>query len=141
MTRKRTRENLYIMLFQTNFHSEEDVMEQAGIYLEGLEDADATNKAKTELKDRFQTVLEHIGEIDKIIEEKSKGWELSRLPKADLSVMRLAVFEILFDEDVPNGVAINEAVELAKKYGGDKSYGFVNGVLASIAKDTQKDGE
>lgn len=141
MTRKRIRENLYIMLFQINFHSKEDVLEQADIYLEGLEDADATKKAKAELKDRLQAVLEQIGKIDKIIEEKSKGWELSRLPKADLSVMRLAVFEILFDENVPNGVAINEAVELAKKYGGDKSYGFVNGVLASIAKDTQKDGE
>lgn len=135
MTRKRTRENLYIMLFQNNFHSENDVLEQADIYLERLEDADATKKAKTELKERFQSVLEHIEEIDKVIEERSKGWTISRLAKADLTVMRLAAFEILYDEEVPNSVAINEAVELAKKYGGDKSSGFVNGVLASIARD------
>lgn len=135
MTRKRTRENLYIMLFQTDFHKQEDRMEQADIYLEGLEDADATKKAKGELRARFESVLEHIEEIDKKIEEKANGWTLPRLAKADLTVMRLAIFEILFDEEVPNKVAINEAVELAKVYGGDKSSGFVNGVLASVVKE------
>lgn len=135
MTRKRTRENLYIMLFQTDFHKQEDRMEQADIYLEHLTDKDATKKAKGELRARFESVLEHIGEIDARIEEKAKGWTLSRLSKADLTVMRLAVFEILFDKDVPNGVAINEAVELAKLYGGDKSPGFVNGILASVVKE------
>lgn len=135
MTRKKTRENLYIMLFQTDFHEKDDRMEQADIYLERLEDADATKKAKAELRERFQAVLEHISEIDQRIEEKAKGWTISRLAKADLTVMRLAIFEILFDSEVPNSVAINEAVELAKRYGGDKSYGFVNGVLASVIKD------
>lgn len=135
MTRKRIRENLYIMLFQTDFHKQEDRVEQADIYLEGLEDADATKKAKAELKERYTSVLEHIEEIDKKIEEKANGWTLSRLAKADLTVLRLAIFEILFDDEVPNGVAINEAVELAKRYGGDKSYGFVNGVLASVVKE------
>ena len=135
MTRKRIRENLYIMLFQTNFHEEGDRIEQADIYLEGMESADASKKAKKELMERFQAVLEHMDEIDKKIEEKAKGWEISRLAKADLSVMRLAIFEILYDDEVPDGVAINEAVELAKRYGGDKSYGFVNGVLASVVKD------
>lgn len=135
MTRKRTRENLYIMLFQTDFYSREDRLEQAELYLERLEDADATNKAKAELKERFQAVLEHLDEIDEKIGEKAAGWTISRLAKADLTVMRLATFEILYDEEVPNSVAINEAVELAKRYGGDKSYGFVNGVLASIVKE------
>lgn len=123
------------MLFQTNFHEEGDRIEQADIYLEGMESADASKKAKKELRERFQAVLEHMDEIDKKIEEKAKGWEISRLAKADLSVMRLAIFEILYDDEVPDGVAINEAVELAKRYGGDKSYGFVNGVLASVVKD------
>ena len=73
-------------------------------------------------------------EIDQKISEKAEGWSLQRLSKSDLAVLRLATYEILFDEEVPDGVAINEAVELAKSYGGDKSYRFVNGVLASIAK-------
>lgn len=135
MTRRRIRENLYIMLFQTDFYQQEERMEQADIYLEEMEDADATRKAKAELRDRFEAVLDHMEEIDRRIEEKAEGWTLSRLAKADLTVMRLAVFEILFDEKVPNSVAINEAVELAKRYGGDKSYGFVNGILSSVVKE------
>lgn len=141
MTRKKTRENLYIMLFQTDFHEKDDRMEQADIYLEGLKDADATKKAKAELRERFQAVLDNMSEIDKKIEQKAKGWEVSRLAKADLTVLRLAIFEILYDVEVPNSVAINEAVELAKRYGGDKSYGFVNGVLASVVKDLPEEQE
>ena len=135
MTKKRTRENLYLMLFQTEFHQEQDLMEQADLFLDNLEEKDATERAKEKLKERYQSVLAHLEEIDQKIGEKAEGWTLSRLPKADLSVMRLAVYEILYDEDVPDGVAINEAVELAKRYGGEKSYRFVNGVLASVAKE------
>ena len=134
MTKKKTRENLYIMLFQTDFHSAEDINEQIDMFLEDLEGKDATKKAKGELKERFESVLSHLEEIDQKISEKAEGWSLQRLSKSDLAVLRLATYEILFDEEVPDGVAINEAVELAKSYGGDKSYRFVNGVLASIAK-------
>lgn len=142
MTKKRTRENLYIMLFQANFHGKGDLSEQIELYLEQLEDADATEKAKTALRKRFGEMYKKFEDIDKIIAEKAKGWEVSRLAKSDLTILRLAVFEILYDEDVPNSVAINEAVELAKKYGTDKSYRFVNGVLASVAKEAeQKAGE
>lgn len=77
----------------------------------------------------------------KKIEEKSKGWVLSRIAKVDLTILRLAVFEMVYDEQVPAGVAINEAVELSKKYGTDKSYRFVNGILASIAKELSKEEE
>ena len=139
MTKKRLRENLYIMLFQTNFHGEGDLSEQIELYLEQLEDSDATKKAKAALKERFEKMYEKFEDIDQVIAGKAKGWEISRLAKSDLTVLRLAVFEILYDEDVPNSVAINEAVELAKKYGTDKSYRFVNGVLASVAKDTERE--
>lgn len=135
MTKKRTRENLYLMLFQAEFHQEQDLMEQADLFLESLEGKDVTQEAKEALKERYQSVLGHLAEIDEKIGQKAEGWSFSRLPKADLSVMRLAVYEILYDEDVPDGVAINEAVELAKRYGGDKSYRFVNGVLASVVKE------
>ncbi|MCI8338054.1 MAG: transcription antitermination factor NusB [Lachnospiraceae bacterium] len=135
MTKKRTRENLYLMLFQTEFYQEQDLMEQADLFLESLEGKDATEKAKEALRERYQSVLSHLSEIDEKIGQKAEGWSFSRLPKADLSVMRLAVYEILYDEDVPDGVAINEAVELAKRYGGDKSFRFVNGVLASVVKE------
>ena len=65
--------------------------------------------------------------------EKAAGWDTGRMSKVDLTILRLAVYEICYDEDVPTGVAINEAVELAKKFGQDASFGFVNGVLAKFA--------
>lgn len=73
--------------------------------------------------------------IDKMINQKAKGWTTQRMGKVDLTILRLAVYEIVFDADVPTGVAINEAVELAKKFGMEESSGFVNGVLAKFAQE------
>ena len=134
MTKKRTRENLYLMLFQTEFHQEQDLMEQADLFLDSLEEKDVTEKAKETLKERYQSVLGHLAEIDEKIGQKAEGWNLSRLPKADLSVMRLAVYEIYHDEDVPEKVAANEAVEIAKKYGGEESASFINGLLGKVIR-------
>ena len=133
MTRKETRENLYIMLFRLDFHDGDDLKEQAEMYLEDLENAPA--KIKKELSEKFNKVIEHLDEIDSLIEEKAKGWTVNRIAKAELTVLRLGIFEILYVDDVPNKVAINEAVELAKAYGGDKGAGFVNGILASVLRE------
>lgn len=132
MTRREIRENLYIMLFRLDFHEGEDLKEQAELY---LEDLDASEKNKKELREKFDKVIENLDEIDSKIEEKAKGWTVDRIAKAELTVLRLGVFEILYVEDVPNKVAINEAVELAKSYGGDKASGFVNGILASVVSE------
>ena len=67
-----------------------------------------------------------------ILSESASGWRLNRMGKAELTILRIATYEIRYDEDVPDKVAINEAVELAKKYGNDSSSGFVNGVLAKV---------
>ena len=69
-----------------------------------------------------------------MINKQAKGWTTQRMGKVDLTILRLAVYEIIYDENVPVGVAINEAVELAKRYGQDESSGFVNGILAKFAK-------
>lgn len=74
-------------------------------------------------------------EIDEVIGENIRGWSIQRLSKVTLSVLRLAVYEILFDPAIPAGVSINEAVELAKKYGGEDDAPYVNGVLASVVRD------
>lgn len=132
MTRKKVREHLFVMLFRVDFHQREELDEQIAIYLEEIDNASKT--AKEELRGKFYAVIEHMKEIDQHIEEKSRGWDLKRLAKADVTVLRLAIYEILFDEEVPIGVAINEAVELSKQYGTDKSSAFVNGVLASVAR-------
>ena len=67
-----------------------------------------------------------------ILSEAAEGWRLNRMGKAELTILRIATYEIRYDEEVPDKVAINEAVELAKKYGNDASSGFVNGVLAKV---------
>ena len=77
-------------------------------------------------------ILEKLDEIDGMINQHAKGWTTERMSKVDLTIIRLAVYEIKFDEDVPAGVAINEAVEIAKKFGQEESAGFVNGVLAKF---------
>jgi len=79
--------------------------------------------------------LENQAQLDSIIEKFLKGWELDRLSKVDLALMRLAIYEMLREPDVPSGVAINEAVELAKAYGTDESPAFINGVLGNVARE------
>ena len=86
----------------------------------------------TEITEKFDRIVEEIPKIDEMINEKASGWNTKRMGKVDLTILRLAVYEIIFDEKIPAGVAINEAVELAKAYGQDESSSFINGVLAKF---------
>jgi N utilization substance protein B len=130
VTRREIREHIFLMLFRRDFYATEEMNEQMEFYMKGLETSSLEENAY--LTNRFQTVENKLEEIDKILSEISKGWKLSRMGKVDLTILRLAVFEIRFDDDIPDKVAINEAVELAKKFGGDESPGFVNGILAKL---------
>ena len=88
------------------------------------------------IKDKTLAIAELIPELDEKIDSVSEGWPTSRLGKTELSIMRLAVYEMLYDEDIPTNVALNEAVELAKKYGSaDSTAAFVNGVLGKLIKE------
>ena len=136
MTRRQIRENLYKMLFQVEFHDKESLRTQIEIYLEDLELAD--EKDKRELRDKFNELVENLEDIDAKIEEKANGWTINRIAKSELTILRLGVYELLYVEDVPNKVAINEAVELAKAYGADKASGFINGILASVVKEVSE---
>lgn len=133
MTRRQIRENLYKMLFQVEFHDKDSLRTQMEIYLEDLKGAD--DKDKKELTDKFNELVENLEQIDAKIEEKADGWTINRIAKSELTILRLGVYEMLYVEDVPNKVAINEAVELAKAYGADKASGFINGILASVVKE------
>lgn len=137
MTRRKVREHLFAMLFCLDFHPPEELPEQISLYLEEIENL--PEKIRNELEEKFQGIVEHLAELDANIEAKSRGWDLNRLAKADITVLRLAVYELLYDDEVPTGVAINEAVELAGQYGTDKSASFVNGVLSTIAKENPED--
>lgn len=132
MSRRELREHLFLMLFRKDFHETEDLREQMELYLEDVERP--TEKELDYMENKFQGVLSHIDELDEIISSVATGWKLNRMGKVELTILRLAVYEMKMDEDVPVKVAINEAIELAKKYGEDNSAGFVNGVLAKVAR-------
>ena len=85
------------------------------------------------IENKIKSIEKVLEEIDAALNHASDNWKVSRMGKVEVSIMRLAVYEMKYEDDIPVSVAINEAVELAKKYGGDESAGFVNGVLAKIA--------
>lgn len=92
-----------------------------------------TNKALSFALDLLNGVCANRAEIDKLIEEKSKNWSISRMARVDLNVLRLAAYELIYCPEIPKNVTINEAIEVAKKYGADESSSFVNGILDEIA--------
>ena len=135
MRRREQREHVFKLMFMTEFNSEEEMTEQLSLYFEGL------GEVKESLRE--QITKEHLEEIDAQLNSASRGWKTKRMSRVDLAALRLAVYEMEYDADVPTGVAINEAVELAKRFGGDASGSFVNGVLGKIAseKDEKKNEE
>ena len=133
MGRHEQREQIFKLVFQTEFNTPEEMPEQVKLYFED-EERTFTETDREQMKNRFQQVQEKLGEIDEMIWVLCTGWGLDRMGKVELALLRLAVYEIVFDEDIPDGVAINEAVELAKKYGQENSGAFVNAVLAKFVK-------
>ena len=130
MTRREIREQVFKMLFRVEFYNQEEMSEQIAL----CED-DACSwkeKDKTYIFEKVEKISEKLEEIDAKINEVSEGWKTGRMGKVDLTLIRLAVYEMLYEEDVPAKVAINEAVELTKQYGTDNSPSFVNGVLAKL---------
>ena len=132
MTRSIIREHIFKILFRAEFYNKEELIQQTDYYVSEL--SSAKDKEIEYIKDKTLAIIDKLSEIDEIINENSDGWPTNRLGKAELTIMRLAVYEIRFDEEIPDGVAINEAVELSKKYGSDNSSSFVSGVLAKIIK-------
>jgi len=132
MNRYKIRECAFKLLFLAEFYSADERIEQVDLFFEREEMAEADEGAKAAIMSKYNGVLEHIEEIDKQINEVAVGWKTDRMGKVDLSIIRLAVYEMLYDEEVPTGVAINEAVELVKKYGRDESPAFINGILAKL---------
>lgn len=131
MTRRELREQVFKMLFGVEFHDASELPEQLAVYEETEEAWDVEDGAY--ISKKCTDIVEHLSEIDAAVNEVSEGWRTSRMGKVDLTLIRLAVYEMKYDEDVPVGVAINEAVELAKKYGTDDSPSFVNGILGKLA--------
>ena len=130
MTKREEREHLFKLLFCKDFHEMAEMEEQVEMYQEQRE---LENKEEFEpIKKKLDAIVATEGTIDMLLSEAASGWRLNRMGKAELTILRIAVYEMRYDEEVAEKVAINEAVELAKKYGNDASAGFVNGVLAKL---------
>lgn len=127
MNRTEQREQAFCLVFQNLFNNEETL----AIYEENVA------KVGKYAKKLFEGVDSKIEELDEVINAYSKGWKTNRLPKVNLAILRLAIYEIKYVDDVPASVAINEAVELAKKYSGEGDYSFINGILGSVAKGVE----
>ena len=132
MNRSAIREQAFKLIYSLEIQKKENEKEQIEIFLESneIEDEDA----KEYIEDAILGIKKHKEEIDKKIKENLKSdWKIERISKMDLAILRLAIYEIKY-KNLPFKVAINEAVELAKKYGEDSSQNFVNGILASVVK-------
>ena len=131
MTRRQLRENVFKMLFRVEFHDDKELPEQLILFEDEVEPI--SEDEKIYMTNKYKDIYAHIEELDAAINEVSKGWKTTRMGKVDLTLIRLAVYEIRFEEDIPVKVSINEAIELDKKYGTDDSPAFVNGILAKFA--------
>lgn len=132
MSRTELREHIFRMLFRIEFNNEEEMKEQEAFFFEELEEA--TGKDQEYILNKYRAIVEKKEEIDTLLNEVTEGWKTTRMNRVDLTILRLATYEVKWDADIPTGVAINEAVELAKKYSSDDGPSFVNGVLAKVAK-------
>ena len=130
MSRSELREHIFRMLFRIEFNNEEEMKEQEMLYFDLLDPV--SEKDQEYILNKYKAIVEKLGEIDHVLNDLSTGWKTSRMNRVDLTILRLAIYEVKWDEDVPTAVAINEAVELAKKYSSDSGPAFVNGVLAKV---------
>ena len=131
MTRSEMREHVFKLIFRVPFHDKNELREQIDYYFDDL--TDVNEKDYEYIKNKALLVCELSDELDEKINSVSEGWPVDRIGKAELAIMRLAVYEMLYDDDIAVNVAINEAVELAKSYGSDdNAASFVNGVLAKL---------
>lgn len=128
MTRRQAREEAFILIFEKVFNSDtvEDILELA------TEVRDFT--PDDYIKTVFEGVYEKLDELDEVISDNSIGWNINRISKTALCVLRLAIYEIKFMDSIPVAVSINEAVELCKKYATNEDASFVNGILSTVAK-------
>lgn len=146
MTRRELREHCFKMLFATAFYPIEEADNQISLYFEAPDEDErqedgsyrVIHSAAFDVYDseyvrtKVERIIAKIPELDEKINSVAEGWKTRRMGRVELAILRLALYEMEFDEEIPGKVAINEAVELAKKFGGDESPAFVNGILAKL---------
>lgn len=137
MKRRELRENIFKLLFVGLFAEREEMPQQLSLYFEDMPQLE--DKDRKYMENKVEEALAHAEETDRVLNEISRGWKTSRMNRVDLTILRLAVYEMRYDDSVPVSVAINEAVELGKRFGGDDSGSFINGILGKIAAMDEKE--
>lgn len=135
MNRRKSREQALCLLFENTFGLQD--MNEIILNAKDIREEDISEFSEQ----IFKGVLENLEKIDRYIEKNLNGWTKERISKTSISILRMAIFEILFCDDIPNSVSINEAVELAKKYSTKKEASYINGMLGSVNKDLNLIGE
>ena len=133
MGRREMREHIFKLLFLREFNEAAEMPEQIKLYFDNMEELAPAEQAYME--DKYNKIQEHLEEIDQLLNEISTGWKTKRMGRVDLNILRLAVYEMKYDEDVPVKVAINDAVEIGKTFGGEDSASFINGILGKVARE------
>ncbi len=133
MGRHEQREQLFKLLFRVEFNTPNEMPEQVKLFFQD-DEIEYTEKVMESIESRFASIQEKLPQIDAMLNEKAEGWNVERMGKVELTVLRIAVYEMLYDDEIPETVAINEAIEISKKYGQAASGGFVNAVLAKFVK-------
>lgn len=137
MGRKQAREGTMQVLFQMTLM--DDYSEEAlELFLKNF---NYSSSEKDYIVHAYENIVEKMEVIDSHIEEHLEGWKLDRIAKVDLSALRIAIYEILYRDDIPIEVAINEAIEIVKKFSNEDSFKFVNGVLGSFIREVKKNTE
>ena len=139
MSRRTARKHTFIIIFQTEFHEESEHSELLNDYISSL--GEILDDDKKFIKSACHSTMLHKQEIDSLIEKYSVSWSLERLSKIDLALLRLCINEILYVEDVPERVSINEVIELSKIFSTDEAPAFINGILGKFSKEKSRIGE
>ncbi|MEA4816476.1 MAG: transcription antitermination factor NusB [Lachnospiraceae bacterium] len=130
MSRRSARKGAFVLLFQMEFADSSEREQIKSVFFS--ENPEITEDEKSFIIKEVDGANFHIEEIDELIKSRAIGWDISRMSKIDLAILRLAVYEMKFSEDITISVAINEAVELAKKYSSDEAPAFINGILGKV---------
>ncbi len=134
MSRRSARTNAFYLLFQMDFNKEEEFEQVKQIFFAEQEEP-VNEQDRQFILEEVEGTKSNLLDIDQLIGESAKSWDTNRMSKVDLAILRLAAYEIKYSKSTPVGVAINEAVELAKKFSSDEAPAFINGILGKIAKD------
>lgn len=137
MTRSEARETVFCLLFETEFHLDQDPKDIYALAAEVREFEQACAKQSAYIQAVYYGVLEKKDELDAMIAAHASGWRTDRIAPVSRNILRLCIYEMLYVEDVPLAVALNEAIELTKKFDAEKAKGFVNGILHGVKTEIE----